>query len=151
MLSREPDLNMTNSEASKIFRNLNLLANSLVHLSFCVCSLEISSLLSLASIVEIDAGEFCRSLIRAFPNVYFKADFLRWPDRLAQCLFMHNRENVQLNSAPATSSGSYDFSFNLKIDSLTTTPHPVDIHRPSSTGNLPLYPNVHFPDDVEAR
>ena len=58
MLSREPDLNMTNSEAPNTFQILNLFTNFSVQFSFRFCLLELSSPHSFASVIEIDIANW---------------------------------------------------------------------------------------------
>ena len=89
MLSREPDLNMTNSEAPNTFQILNLFTNFSVQFSFRFCLLELSSPHPFASIVEIGIGGFGNRCLAAFLNVLFKAEFLL-PDRLADFSCLSN-------------------------------------------------------------
>jgi hypothetical protein len=90
MLSREPDLNMTNSEAPNTFQSLNFCTIFSVQFFISICSLELSSPHSFASIFEIDIGDFGRRCLAAFLNVLFKAKFLLLPNRLADSSCLSN-------------------------------------------------------------
>jgi hypothetical protein len=90
MLSREPDLNMTNSEAPNTFQILSLFTIFSMQFSFRFCLLELSSPHSFASVVEIDIGNFGSRCLAAFLNVPFKAEFLLLPDRLADSSCLSN-------------------------------------------------------------
>jgi hypothetical protein len=88
MLSREPDLNMTISEALTFFESSTSLPSSLCN--FLSALFEISSSLSFAFIVDFDAGEFGWSLLGAPPHLQFNAEFLLLLSRLADVRYLSN-------------------------------------------------------------